>query len=103
MTWLSILIAGFVTYLSRMTMITLIKREMLNSKIKEVLVYVTSAVFPAIIFPGVFFNDYGNFVELSDPKIFGALIAIVVGFYSKNIIFTILSGLISYWVIIFVG
>ena len=101
MTWLSILIAGFVTYLSRMTMITLIKREMLNSKIKEVLVYVPSAVFPAIIFPGVFFNDYGNFVELSDPKIFGALIAIVVGFYSKNIIFTILSGLISYWVIIF--
>tara|TARA_B100000073_G_scaffold21012_1_gene16646 strand:- start:74 stop:385 length:312 start_codon:yes stop_codon:yes gene_type:complete len=101
MTWLSILIAGFVTYLSRMTMVTLIKREMLNSKIKEVLVYVPSAVFPAIIFPGVFFNDYGNFVELSDPKIFGALIAIVVGFYSKNIIFTILSGLISYWVIIF--
>ena len=101
MTWLSILIAGIVTYLSRMTMVTLIKREMLNNKIKEVLVYVPSAVFPAIIFPGVFFNDYGNFVELSDPKIFGALIAIVVGFYSKNIIFTILSGLISYWVIIF--
>ena len=101
MTWLSILIAGFVTYLSRMTMVTLIKREMLNSKIKEVLVYVPSAVFPAIIFPGVFFNDYGNFVELSDPKIFGALIAIVVGFYSKNIIFTILAGLISYWFIIF--
>ena len=101
MTWFSILIAGIVTYLSRMTMVTLIKREMLNDKIKEVLVFVPSAVFPAIIFPGVFFNDYGNFVELSDPKIFGALIAIVVGFYSKNIIFTILSGLISYWVIIF--
>tara|TARA_B100000035_G_C20549618_1_gene357607 strand:+ start:133 stop:444 length:312 start_codon:yes stop_codon:yes gene_type:complete len=101
MTWFSILIAGIVTYLSRMTMVTIIKREMLNDKIKEVLVFVPSAVFPAIIFPGVFFNDYGNFVELSDPKIFGALIAIVVGFYSKNIIFTILSGLISYWVIIF--
>lgn len=101
MTWLSVLIAGFVTYLSRMIMVTLIKREMLNNKIKEVLVYVPSAVFPAIIFPGVFLNDYGNFVEFSDPKIFGALIAIVVGFYSKNIIFTILSGLISYWVIIF--
>ena len=39
MTWLSILIAGIVTYLSRMTMVTLIKREMLNNKIKEVLVY----------------------------------------------------------------
>ena len=101
MTWFSILIAGIVTYLSRMTMVTIIKREMLSDKIKEVLVFVPSAVFPAIIFPGVFFNDYGNFVELSDPKIFGALIAIVVGFYSKNIIFTILSGLISYWVIIF--
>ena len=101
MTWLSILIAGFVTYLSRMTMVTLIKREMLNSKIKEVLVYVPSAVFPAIIFPGVFFNDFGSFVEITDPKIYGATVALVVGFYSRNVIATIVSGLLSYWFIIF--
>tara|TARA_B100000575_G_scaffold275299_1_gene259790 strand:+ start:321 stop:635 length:315 start_codon:yes stop_codon:yes gene_type:complete len=102
MTWITIFMAGLLTYSMRMTMIALIKRDMLAEKIKAVLEYVPSAVFPAIIFPAVFINNYGNIVELSDPKIFGALIAIVVGYFSKNIIATILAGLISYWFLIFV-
>jgi len=101
MTWLSIIIAGLLTYFTRMTMIALVSREMLGERIKEVLAYVPSAVFPAIIFPAIFINDYGTFVEINDPKIFAAIIAIIVGYYSKNIILTILSGLISYWLLVF--
>ena len=102
MTWLSIIVAGILTYFTRMTMIALIDREMLGDKIKSVLEYVPSAVFPAIIFPAIFINDYGSFVEINDPKIFGAIIAVFVGYFSKNIIATILSGLISYWFLILV-
>jgi len=102
MTWLSIIIAGILTYLTRMTMIALVSREMLGDKIKAVLEYVPSAVFPAIIFPAIFINDFGSFVEINDPKIFGAIVAVIVGYFSKNIIATILSGLISYWFLIFV-
>ena len=101
MTWFSIIVSGIVTYFSRMAMVALIDREMLGTKVKEVLNYVPAAVFPAIIFPGVFFNDFGSFVEYSDPNIYGAIVALVVGFYSKNVIATIISGLISYWFIIF--
>ncbi len=101
MTWLSIIISGIVTYFSRMAMIALIDRDMLSSKVKEVLNYVPAAVFPAIIFPGVFFNDFGSLVEITDPKIYGAIVALVVGFYSRNVISTIVSGLLSYWFIIF--
>ena len=102
MTWLSIIIAGIVTYFARMTMVALVSRDMLGDRIKAVLAYVPSAVFPAIIFPGVFINDYGTFIEMNDPKIFGALVAIIVGYFSRNVIATILSGLFSYWVIIFI-
>ena len=101
MTWLSIIIAGILTYLTRMTMIALVSRDMLGDRIKAVLAYVPSAVFPAIIFPAIFINDYGTFIEMNDPKIFGAIVAIVVGYFSKNVIATILSGLISYWIILF--
>ena len=101
MTWFSIIVSGLVTYVSRMAMIALIDREMLGTKVKEVLNYVPAAVFPAIIFPGVFFNDFGYFVEITDPKIYGAIVALVIGFYSKNVIATIVSGLLSYWFIIF--
>ena len=101
MTWLSIIIAGLLTYFTRMAMIALVSREMLSERVKEVLAYVPSAVFPAIIFPAIFINDYGTFVEINDPKIFAAIIAIIVGYFSKNIISTILSGLFSYWLLIF--
>ena len=101
MTWLSIIVSGIVTYFSRMAMVALIDREMLGTKVKEVLNYVPAAVFPAIIFPGVFFNDFGSLVAITDPKIYGAIVALVVGFYSRNIIATIISGLLSYWFIIF--
>ena len=101
MTWLSIIIAGILTYFTRMTMIALVSRDMLGDRIKVVLAYVPSAVFPAIIFPAIFINDYGTFIEMNDPKIFGAILAIVEGYFSKNVIATILSGLISYWIILF--
>ena len=97
----TIIFAGIVTYLSRSTMITFISSDMLNEKFKKVLSYVPSAVFPAIIFPGIFLDDFGYLVAFNDPKIFGALIALLVGFFSKNVIATILSGLTSYWFIIF--
>ena len=101
MTWFSIIVSGIVTYFSRMAMVALIDREMLGTKVKEVLNYVPADVFTAIIFPGVFFNDFGSLVEITDPKIYGAIVALIVGFYSKNVIATILSGLLSYWFIIF--
>ncbi len=102
MTWLSIIVSGIVTYFSRMAMVALIDREMLGTKVKEVLNYVPAAVFPAIIFPGVFFNDFGYLVELTNPKIYGAIVALIIGFFTRNVIVTIISGLLSYWFVIFV-
>jgi len=101
MNWLSIIIAGVITYFCRFSMVSFINSEMLNEKTRLILSYVPSAVFPAIIFPAIFINDHGNLTEFTDPKIFGALIAIIIGFYTRNVIATIISGLITYWLIIF--
>ena len=100
MNWLSIFIAGVITYFCRFSMVTFIKSEILNEKTRLILSYVPSAVFPAIIFPAIFLNETGILVNINDPKIIGATIAIIVGYFSKNVIATILTGLISYWIII---
>ena len=73
---------------------------MMSKKVRLVLSYVPSTVFPAIIFPAVFYNDFGKLVEINDPKIFGTVAAIIIGFYSKNVIATIFSGLLVYWALI---
>ena len=93
-----IIFCGFITFLTRFSMIALLKKEMFNKRIREVLSYVPSAIFPAIIFPAVFLDNSSS-VQLEDnPKILAAFIAMVVGIFSRNILATIFSGLISYWV-----
>ena len=83
-------------------MIALLKKEMFNDGIREVLSYVPSAIFPAIIFPAVFLDNSGMIQLEDNPKILAAIIATGVGIFSKNILATIFSGLASYWAIIFI-
>jgi len=100
--WLLIIFCGFVTYLTRFSMIALLKKEMFNDRIREILSYVPSAIFPAIIFPAIFLDNSGSFEFTDNPKILAAIIASAVGIFSRNILATIFSGLASYWAIIFI-
>jgi len=83
-------------------MIALLKKEMFNDRIREILSYVPSAIFPAIIFPAIFLDNFGTIQLEDNPKILAAIIAMFVGIYSRNIIATIFAGLASYWTIIFI-
>ena len=102
MTWTSIFIAGLITYFTRMSMVTLIDKDIFSENFRKILNYVPSVVFPSIIFPGILLDDYGTLVAITDPKIYGALTAIIIGYFSRNVILTILSGLASFWFLIFV-
>ena len=100
--WALIIYCGLITYLTRFSMIALIKKEMFNDRIREVLSYVPSAIFPAIIFPAIFLDNSGSLMFEDNPKIIAAIIATIIGIFSRSIIATIFSGLASYWFIIFV-
>ena len=100
--WTLIICCGLITYLTRFTMIALIKKEMFNDRIREILSYVPSAIFPAIIFPAIFLDNSGSILIENNPKIMAAIIATIIGVLSISILATIFSGLVSYWFIIFV-
>ena len=97
-----IIYCGLITFLTRFSMIALLKKEMFNDRIREVLSYVPSAIFPAIIFPAIFLDNYGQLQFEDNPKILATVIAMLIGILSRNILATIFSGLASYWFIIFV-
>jgi len=101
MIWIKMILAGIITFLTRFLMINLIKKNSLSARTKVVLSYVPSAVFPAIIFPAIFLDLNGQFLLEDNPKIIGAIVAIVVGYFSKNTLATIILGLISYWTCIY--
>jgi len=99
--WSLIIYCGLITFLTRFSMIALLKKEMFNNRVREVLSYVPSAIFPAIIFPAIFLNNSGVLDIENNPKVIAAIIAMIIGVLSKNILATIFSGLISYWMLIF--
>ena len=100
--WALIIYCGLITFLTRFSMIALLKKEMFNDRIREVLSYVPSAIFPAIIFPAIFLDNAGSIQFEDNPKILAAIFAMIVGIITRNIIATIFTGLASYWFLIFV-
>jgi branched-subunit amino acid transport protein len=94
MLWTTLILAGLVTFFTRFSMIALLKKDYFSPRVKLVLSYVPSAVFPAIIFPAVFLNSTGQLV-------LAALIAVLVGYLTESVIATILSGLAVLWLLIF--
>ena len=102
MHWSLIIYAGVITFITRFSMIFLLKKDILNAKAKKILSFVPAAIFPAIIFPPIFLDNEGSLDLKNNPKMLAAILAIIIGYFSKNIIATIFAGLISYWFLIFV-
>ncbi len=100
--WALIIYCGLITFFTRFSMIALLKKEMFNDRIREVLSYVPSAIFPAIIFPAIFLDESGLLQLENNPKILASIIAVIIGTLSKNIIATIVAGLTVYWFLIFI-
>ena len=100
--WSLIIYCGLITFFSRFLMIAIIKKEMFTDRIREVLSFVPSAIFPAIIFPAIFLDTTGDLLIQDNPKILASLVAVIVGVFSKNIIATIFAGLAAYWYMIFI-
>ena len=101
MHWSLIIYCGLITFLTRFSMIALLKKDTFNKNTKTILSYVPSAIFPAIIFPLVFLDNSGTLDLQNNPKIIAAIISTIIGILSKNILATIFSGLFSYWILIF--
>ena len=97
MHWSLIIYSGIITFVTRFSVIFLLKKDILNNKAKKILSFVPAAIFPAIIFPPIFLDNTGLLDLESNPKIFAAIFAIIIGYFSKNIIATISAGLSSYW------
>ena len=80
--WSLIIYCGIITFFSRYLMIAILKKEMFTDRIREVLSYVPSAIFPAIIFPAIFLDVNGDILIENNPKIFAAIIAMIIGLLS---------------------
>lgn len=97
--WLTIIGMGIITYAIRLTPIVLLERFELSQPIRRALKFVPAAVLSAIIFPELFMPEGTVDVSLSNERLIAGLIAAVVAWRTKNVLWTIGVGMAALWLL----
>ncbi len=96
----AILIGGMmaVTFSIRYIMFPLSGKIRFPDILERSLRYVPPAVLSAIIFPCVFMPDSKNLdLSLENAYLVGAVAAVTAGWFSKHLLFTIVSGMVIFF------
>ena len=93
--WLVMLIGGLITFAIRFSLIYLFGKIKVPETMQKSLHYVPPAVLSAIIFPELFLHAGTFNLALDNTRLLAGLIAIVVAWFSKNTLVTIVAGMIA--------
>ena len=92
--WLVMLLGGLITFGIRFSLIYLFGRLQVPETMRKALHYVPPAVLSAIIFPELFLQNGTLNLSLENTRLLAGLVAIVVAWFSKNTLITIIAGMI---------
>lgn len=82
-----------VTFLIRYPVLAMSDRITLPPRLLQALNYVPPAVLMAIVVPAVLVTDDGLWLAPTNPRLVGALVALGMGLWKKNLLITILVGM----------
>ena len=94
-TWLVMLLGGLITFTIRFSFIYLFGKFHVPETVRRALHYVPPAVLSAIVFPELFLRDGTLDLSFYNVRLLAGLVAIVVAWYSKNTLLTILVGMLA--------
>jgi branched-subunit amino acid transport protein len=97
--WLVFLLGGLITFGMRFSLIYLFGRFEIPPTMRRALHYVPPAVLSAIIFPELFYPEGGLNLAFTNTRLVAGLIAILVAWFSKNTLLTIVVGMIALFVL----
>jgi branched-subunit amino acid transport protein len=95
--WLVMLLGGLITFGMRFSLIYLLAegRFELPETIRRALHYVPPAVLSAIIFPELFLPNGSLDLSVGNTRLLAGLIAILVAWFTRNTLITILAGMLA--------
>jgi branched-subunit amino acid transport protein len=100
--WLVMLLGGLITFAIRFSLIYLFGKFKIPETMQKALRYVPPAVLSAIIFPELFMHDGTFNASLDNTRLLAGLVAILVAWFTKNTLITIIVGMIVLFVLQFV-
>jgi len=99
--WLIMLLGGCLIIKKKISLIYLFGRFQIPETMRKALHYVPPAVLSAIIFPELFLHDGTLNLSFDNTRLVAGLVAIVVAWFSKNTLITIIAGMIALYLLQF--
>jgi len=99
--WLVLLLGGLITFGMRFSLIYLFGRFHVPEALRKALHYVPPAVLSAIIFPELFIRNETLNLSLDNYRLIAGLVAILVAWFTKSILITILAGMLALFLLQF--
>ena len=99
--WLVLLLGGLITFGMRFSLIYLFGKFHVPEALRKALHYVPPAVLSAIIFPELFIRNETLNLSLDNYRLMAGLVAILVAWFTKNILITILAGMLALFLLQF--
>jgi branched-subunit amino acid transport protein len=96
-TWFPIILVGILTFLSRLSFIILLEKINIRPSYLRAFRYIPIAVLSAIILPEIIHTADSQFESLV-PRLIAGLIAIFFAWRTRNIMITIISGMIALFI-----
>ena len=93
--WQVMFLGGLITFGMRFSLIYLFGRFQIPETMRKALHYVPPAVLSAIIFPELFLRAGTLNLSFGNYRLLAGLVAIVVAWFSKNTLITIIAGMIT--------
>ncbi|PWB76370.1 MAG: hypothetical protein C3F07_03760 [Anaerolineales bacterium] len=93
--WLVMLLGGVITFGMRFSLIYLFGRFQVPVTMRKALHYVPPAVLSAIVFPELLLRDSVLDVSFDNLRLLAGSFAILVAWFSKNTLITILAGMVA--------
>ena len=102
--WLTIIAAGSLTYITRLSFIALFGQRPVPVPLKRALRFVPPAVLSAIIFPQLFLPQGTLFLSPGNFRLISGLVAGLVAWRTKSMAATIIAGMVVLLLLqVFVG
>lgn len=96
-TWVTIIAAGLLTYATRLFPIISYGRFEMPNQVERALRFVPVAVLTAIFLPEMAYIQEELMLSFRNPRLLAGLLAIVVAWRTKNVMYTILAGMLTLW------
>jgi branched-subunit amino acid transport protein len=93
--WLILLIGGLITFGMRFSLIFLFGKFEVPQTMRKALHYVPPAVLSAIILPELLYQSNRLDLSLGNTRLLAGFVAILVAWFTKNTLLTILAGMIA--------